>query len=176
MVPVADSATPSSRTYDSRMGKPKALAEAAEPGLRRPVRTWAAANTRWLIVGAASVVSLVAVVVLVSRNSDPPTTPIEPTTPTEVSEAWLDAFQAHDLNAARELSCEKLRLELADPEIFKWTRLVDGSWTFQPQRINGDQAEIEAVRFSNGDATLFHLTREGGKWQVCDPFDVQPNW
>jgi hypothetical protein len=153
------------------MSEPEPHAGSAEPGPGRTgVRAWPVVKPRWLIVGGIAVVSVVAAVGLVVENAGPPDTP------GEVSEAWLDAFQARDVNAARELSCEELRRDLADPEIFEWTRLIDGSWTFHFERIDGDRAEIEAVRDSNGDATKFHLTRVDGRWQVCNPFDVQPNW
>ena len=132
-------------------------------------------SRHWIFAGVATAAIVVAVSVFLSDEPDEAGPPADPTTPTGVAQAWLEAFQSGDLAATRELSCAKLRPEL-DQDIYNWTRLTEGEWTPQPEKINGVEAEVEMVRFADGDATLIHLTRAGDTWQVCDPFDVQPNW
>jgi hypothetical protein len=140
------------------------------------VTKWRPRSWHWILAGVATAAIVVSVsVVLLPDGSDKAAPPADPTTPTGVAQAWIEAFQSGDLDATRELSCAELRPEL-DPDTYNWTRLVEGEWTPQPETINGAEAEVEMVRFADGDATLFHLTRTGDTWQVCDPFDVQPNW
>lgn len=132
-------------------------------------------SRHWIFAGVATAAVVASVSVLVSAESDPPAAAADPTTPTGAAQAWIDAFQSGDLPATRELSCESLRPEL-DQDIYNWTSLAEGEWTPQPEKINGDEAEVEMVRFEDGNANLIHLTRAGDTWQVCDPWDVQPNW